>query len=142
MIEKDHPTPNDPAATEPAEPRQRDRSRAEHDANQRKQSSGDVDAAEPIDEELWVRATVEKYFGGEKPLHTSTLYRGVESGIYPPPINVSANSVRWVPAECRAARQRMLAARDKPKPPSRRGRKRGANAAKAKTAASAAEAAE
>jgi predicted DNA-binding transcriptional regulator AlpA len=75
--------------------------------------------------ELWVRPTVEKYFGGEKPIHTSTLYRGIETGIYPPPINVSPNVVRWLPHECRAARQRMLAARDEPKPPSpRRGRPR------------------
>jgi hypothetical protein len=123
MIE-DHPTdetPNDPATTEPADLKQR-RRRAEHHAellmglaNQRKQSSGDVDAAEPTEEELWVRATVQKYFGGEKPLHTSTLYRGIDSGIYPPPINVSPNVVRWLPHECRAARQRMISERGKPK---------------------------
>jgi predicted DNA-binding transcriptional regulator AlpA len=93
---------------------------------------------EPI--ELWDRQTVLEFFGGTKPLHASTLYRGMASGIYPRPINVSANVVRWVADECRAATQRMLAARDEPKPPSpRRGRKRGASAAKAKTAAEAAE---
>jgi hypothetical protein len=109
MTIEDHPTdktPNNPATTEPTEL------------------------------ELWVRATVLKFFGGDKPLHTSTLYRGIDTGIYPPPINVSPNVVRWLGHECRAARQRMLAARDKPKPPShRRGRKRGASATQAKTAA-------
>ena len=147
MSTEDHPqTPNDPA--EPADPKQRKR-RAEHHAellmglaNQRKQNTdetpNDPATTEPTDEELWVRATVEKYFGGEKPIHTSTLYRGVESGLYPPPINVSPNVVRWIPHECRAARQRMLSERGKPKNlqgAARRGRKRGASAAKAKTAA-------
>jgi hypothetical protein len=79
-------------------------------------------APEPI--ELWERATVLKFFGGDKPLHVSTLYRGVGTGRYPPPVNVSANVVRWVGHECRAARQRMLAARAEPKPPPRRGRPR------------------
>ena len=84
---------------------------------------------DPADEELWVRATVQKYFGGEKPIHASTLYRGIDTGIYPPPIKVSPNVVRWLPHECRSARQRMLSARDKPKPPTRRGRKRKPTAA-------------
>jgi hypothetical protein len=79
----------------------------------------------PTELELWERQTVLAFFGGDKPIHVSTLYRGVNSGLYPSPINVSANAVRWVADECRAARQRMLAARDEPKPPShRRGRPR------------------
>jgi predicted DNA-binding transcriptional regulator AlpA len=122
-------TPNE--TTEPADPKQRKR-RAEHHAelllglaNQSKQSSGDVDAADPTELELWDRATVLKFFGGSKPIHPATLYRNMASGIYPRPIHVSANVVRWVADECRAATQRMLAARDDPKPPSpRRGRKR------------------
>jgi predicted DNA-binding transcriptional regulator AlpA len=93
-----------------------------------------VETPEPI--ELWDRQTVLEFFGGTKPLHFSTLYRGISSGFYPKPINTSGNTVRWLASECRAALDRMLAARDKPKPPSpRRGRKRGASAAKAKTAA-------
>ena len=59
-------------------------------------------APEPI--ELWERATVLKFFGGDKPLHISTLYRGVHTGRYPRPVYVSDNSVRWVGHECRAAR--------------------------------------
>jgi predicted DNA-binding transcriptional regulator AlpA len=121
-------TPNE--TTEPADPKQRKR-RAEHHAelllglaNQSKQSSGDVDAAEPAELELWDRAFVLKFFGGSKPLHVSTLYRGVDSGRYPPPVNVSDNCVRWLGHECRAARQRMISERTEPKPPPRRGRPR------------------
>jgi predicted DNA-binding transcriptional regulator AlpA len=79
---------------------------------------------EPDDDELWDSRKVRAYFGGSKPLHSSTVYRGVATGIYPPPINVSPNVVRWLPRECRAARQRMIAARHEPKLPSRRGRNR------------------
>jgi len=59
------------------------------------------------------RATVLKFFGGSKPIHVSTLYRGVHSGRYPPPMNISGNAVRWLGHECRAARQRMRDERGK-----------------------------
>lgn len=78
--------------------------------------------------ELWDRATVVKFFGGSKSIHTSTLYRGVASGLYPKPIHIAPNAVRWIASECRAAQQRMVTARDKPKPKpqgaARRGRPR------------------
>ena len=79
---------------------------------------------EPTEIELWERATVLKFFGGDKPIHVSTLYRGVHKGRYPPPMNVSDNVVRWIGHECRAARQRMRDERNKPKcpQPTRRGR--------------------
>jgi len=81
---------------------------------------------EPI--ELWSRETVLRFFGGDKPIHQSTLYRGVALGIYPKPLNVSGGklggAVRWVRAECEAAQRAMLAKRDEPKPKSRRGRPR------------------
>jgi predicted DNA-binding transcriptional regulator AlpA len=67
--------------------------------------------AEPI--ELWDRATVLQFFGGSKPIHVSTLYRGVISGLYPSPVNVAPNAVRWVAHECREAQQRMLLERNK-----------------------------
>ena len=70
------------------------------------------------------RPSVLKFFGGSRPLNVSTLYRGLRSGRYPKPVHVSGNSVRWVRSECEAAAQRMLAARDEPKPPTKRGRKR------------------
>jgi hypothetical protein len=72
------------------------------------------------------RAAVLRFFGGDQPLHVSTLYRGVTAGRYPKPVRVSGNNVRWLKAECEAAAQRMLAARDEPPKPTtkRRGRKR------------------
>jgi predicted DNA-binding transcriptional regulator AlpA len=74
------------------------------------------------------RPAVLKFFGGSRPLHVSTLYRGMHSGLYPRPVKVSGNSVRWVKSECEAAAERMIAARDEPKPPERRGRPRKAEA--------------
>jgi hypothetical protein len=73
------------------------------------------------DIELWDRATVLRFFGGVKPLHIGTLYRGIAVGRYPKPVAVAGNSVRWVGAECRKALQRMLDERDQRRP-SRRGR--------------------
>jgi len=110
MSIEDHPqTPNNPATPEP-------------------------------DDELWDAQRVLEYFGGTKPISIATLYRGIGK-VYPKPLNVSPNAVRWLPRECRAARQRMMTARDqpKPKPAKPRGRKRGASAGKAKTAAERAE---
>lgn len=144
---EDHPTAetsNDPATTEAAEPKQRKLRAENHEellmglANQ----SSTGDAAEPVELELWDRATVLKFFGGTKPIHISTLYRGVHSGLYPPPMNVSPNVVRWIGSECRAAQQRMLSQRAKPKPPpppARRGRppgrrRKAATATEAETA--------
>ncbi|WP_426615366.1 helix-turn-helix transcriptional regulator [Bradyrhizobium sp. McL0616] len=77
--------------------------------------------------ELWDCETVLRFFGGSKPIHISTLYRGIHSDLYPKPVNVSANVVRWLGHECRAAQQRMLSERDKPKKlqgAARRGRPR------------------
>lgn len=69
----------------------------------------------PAPMELWERNTVLAYFGGDKPLHISTLYRGINTGIYPGPITISGNGVRWLASECRDALQRMIGGRDKPK---------------------------
>ena len=49
-------------------------------------------------------------------IDVSTLYRGVHSGRYPRPVNVSNNVVRWLADECEAALVRMIAQRDEPKP--------------------------
>jgi predicted DNA-binding transcriptional regulator AlpA len=82
-----------------------------------------------VELELLTQRDVLKFFGGSsRPIHVSTLYRGVASGIYPRPINIAPNAVRWIASECRAAQQRMVTARDKPKPKpqgaARRGRPR------------------
>jgi predicted DNA-binding transcriptional regulator AlpA len=74
------------------------------------------DQAPSAEVELWTQRDVLNFFGGAtKPIHQSTLYRGVHSGIYPKPINIAPNAVRWIAAECRAAQARMLTARDKPR---------------------------
>src|SRR6516162_7338175 len=65
--------------------------------------------------ELWERKDVLAYFGGKRPLHTSTLYRGIHDGLYPRPIRVSRTHVRWLRSECEAALDRMIAARDGPR---------------------------
>jgi predicted DNA-binding transcriptional regulator AlpA len=72
---------------------------------------------------LWDRATTLEFFGG---IDVCTLYRGMRSGRYPRPINISDNLVRWLGDECDEALRRMIAARDEPKPrPAKpRGRKR------------------
>jgi predicted DNA-binding transcriptional regulator AlpA len=92
---------------------------------------------QPTPIELWDRQAVLEFYGGNRPLHPSTLYRGMVSGIYPRPINTSGNTVRWIASECRAALQRMIAERDEPpKRVERRGRPRG-RGRKAATAAEA-----
>jgi predicted DNA-binding transcriptional regulator AlpA len=78
----------------------------------------------PATLDFMTRDAVLRFFGGNRPLHVSTLYRGMNSGIYPKPVHVAGNAVRWIRAECEAAAQRMLDARNEPKPPTRRGRKR------------------
>ena len=72
--------------------------------------------------EFWDKQTVLSFFGGSKPLHPSTLYRGVIDGIFPKPVSITGNTSRWVASECIAAAKAMMAKRDEPKPPSKRGR--------------------
>ena len=50
------------------------------------------------------------FFGGTKPLHPATLYRGVRAGRYPRPVKVGALS-RWLRSECEAALAHMMEAR-------------------------------
>jgi len=64
-------------------------------------------------EDFWDELTVRKFFGGaSRPIHRSTLHRGVKNGAYPPPFKAGAKQAnRWIPDECRRARDAMLAAR-------------------------------
>jgi predicted DNA-binding transcriptional regulator AlpA len=39
-----------------------------------------------------------RFFGGSKPIHAATLYRGVKSGRFPAPVKIGPNSNRWVRA--------------------------------------------
>jgi predicted DNA-binding transcriptional regulator AlpA len=52
------------------------------------------------------------FFGGNKPLHPATIYRG--KGIrYPAPVKVGPNLSRWFRSECEAALREMAAGRRK-----------------------------
>lgn len=51
------------------------------------------------------------FFGGTRPLHSATLYRGIAAKRYPAPIKVGPNTSRWLLSECEAAKAAMIAAR-------------------------------
>jgi hypothetical protein len=56
-----------------------------------------------------------RFFGGTKPLHPATIYRGI--GIrYPRPVRVSPNVNRWLRSECEAALKAILDAPREPLP--------------------------
>jgi len=56
---------------------------------------------------MTLRATC-AFFGGDRPLNPSTLYRGIKAGRYPKPVHVGPNSSRWVRSECDAARKKLI----------------------------------
>jgi predicted DNA-binding transcriptional regulator AlpA len=60
--------------------------------------------------ELLDRAAVCRYFGGTKPLHAATLYRGIRRGRYPKPIHVGGSS-RWLRSEIEACLRAMVEGR-------------------------------
>lgn len=71
-------------------------------------------AAVADDETMLTMMETQVFFGGPgRPIHSSTLYRGIANGLYPRPVWIGPNSVRWLLSECREARQRMIDARDK-----------------------------
>jgi predicted DNA-binding transcriptional regulator AlpA len=51
--------------------------------------------------------------GGSRPIHPSTLWRGVKSGIYPEPVAVTPNNKRWKKSEVLAALEVRAAQRGK-----------------------------
>ena len=68
--------------------------------------------ATAADDGMMTLAATCAFFGGDKPLNPSTLYRGIKAGRYPKPVHVGPNSSRWVRSECQSARQKLIAARD------------------------------
>lgn len=58
-------------------------------------------------EPLLDRDAVCAYFGGSRPIHQSTFYRGIRKGIYPAPIKVGPASSRWLWNECEAVLRKM-----------------------------------
>lgn len=77
----------------------------------------DVDrmrAAVRGDYEMMTMAAVLAFFGGDRPIHSATLYRGIAAGRYPRPVPIGPNTKRWLRSECLAARQALAAQRDEP----------------------------
>jgi predicted DNA-binding transcriptional regulator AlpA len=66
----------------------------------------------PESEMMTLRATC-AFFGGDRPLNPSTLYRGVRAGQYPPPVLLGPNNPRWLRSECRQALERLVKERNK-----------------------------
>jgi hypothetical protein len=53
-----------------------------------------------------------RFFGGaNSPLNPATLYRGIKSGKYPPPVKIGQATSRWVRGECERALRKMIAER-------------------------------
>jgi len=68
-----------------------------------------------VDDNLLDIEAVCRFFGGTKPLHPATIYRGI--GIrYPRPVRVSPNVNRWLRSECEAALKVILDAPREPLP--------------------------
>jgi predicted DNA-binding transcriptional regulator AlpA len=65
-------------------------------------------STDPFDDLFDLAATC-RFFGGSKPIHPTTLYRGIHAGIYPAPAKMGPNLNRWVVSECVAARNAMIA---------------------------------
>jgi predicted DNA-binding transcriptional regulator AlpA len=61
--------------------------------------------------ELLDRDAACRFFGGTRPIHAATLYRGIRQGRYPKPVHVGPGSSRWLREECEAALQSMVAGR-------------------------------
>ena len=79
------------------------------------------------DEGLYDMAFVCRFFGGSKPLHPATIYRGIAEGRYPRPVHPSPNTNRWVGRPLKQAKQAIL---DAPREPLRLSpRKRGKGSA-------------
>jgi predicted DNA-binding transcriptional regulator AlpA len=53
-----------------------------------------------------------RFWGGDTPLHPSSIYRGIQNGIFPPPIHVGPNLSRWLRSEQESARAWRIAQRD------------------------------
>lgn len=63
---------------------------------------------QPVQDELLDIAAACRFFGGSKPIHPSTLYRGIAAGRYPKPANLGPNTRRWIRRECEVARAKLI----------------------------------
>jgi predicted DNA-binding transcriptional regulator AlpA len=60
--------------------------------------------------DLLDRPAVCRFFGGNRPINSATLYRGIRRGRYPKPIKIGGLS-RWLRAECETSLRSMIAGR-------------------------------
>jgi predicted DNA-binding transcriptional regulator AlpA len=63
------------------------------------------------DDEMMTLAETCKFFGGDRPIHPSTLYRGIAAGRYPEQVHIGPNTSRWLRSENEEARKRLIAQR-------------------------------
>jgi predicted DNA-binding transcriptional regulator AlpA len=63
-------------------------------------------------DEMMTLAATCAFFGGDRPIHFSTLYRGVAAGRYPKPVRIGPNTSRWLRSECQAALNCLISERD------------------------------
>lgn len=61
--------------------------------------------------DLLDRAETCRFFGGSRPIHPATLYRGVKQGRYPRPVKVGPGTSRWLRTECEAVLRQMVEGR-------------------------------
>jgi predicted DNA-binding transcriptional regulator AlpA len=66
------------------------------------------------DDGLYDLEFVRAFFGGSKPVHATTIYRGIAAGRYPRPVRPSPNINRWIGKELKGAKQAILGAPRKP----------------------------
>jgi predicted DNA-binding transcriptional regulator AlpA len=57
------------------------------------------------------RAETCRFFGGTRPIHPATLYRGIREGRFPRAVKVGPGSSRWLHSECEVALAAMVEAR-------------------------------
>ncbi|MEY4967241.1 MAG: hypothetical protein RL274_2824 [Pseudomonadota bacterium] len=69
-----------------------------------------------MDDELLDADAACRFIGGSRPINPATLYRGIKSGIYPPPVKVAPNISRWRRTELAEAIDRRISARDRSAP--------------------------
>jgi hypothetical protein len=62
------------------------------------------------DDGLYDLGFVCAWFGGNKPLHVATIYRGMNEGRFPRPVRPSPNVNRWIGRELKAAKQAIVEA--------------------------------
>jgi predicted DNA-binding transcriptional regulator AlpA len=55
-----------------------------------------------------------RFLGGTKPIHPSTLYRGIKTGRYSKPIPIGPQISRWRRSELQRDVERLAAERDPP----------------------------